>query len=43
MIYPEEGSPQNKGLCHVTAFPAAWPVKRVEGMHGLDKGGVGMH
>ena len=33
MIYPEDDDPKNKGLCHVTAFPVAWPVKRVEGMH----------
>ena len=32
MIYPEDDDPKNKGLCHLTAFPVAWPVKRVEGM-----------
>ena len=43
MIYPEEDDPQNKGLCHLTVFPVAWPVKRVEGMyHMLDRGRVGM-
>jgi len=30
MIFPEDNDPQNKGLCHLTVFPVAWPVKRVE-------------
>ena len=31
MIYPDDDDPKNKGLCHLTLFPVAWPVKRVEG------------
>ena len=33
MIYPEEDDTKNKGLCQLTVFPVAWPVKRVEGMY----------
>lgn len=34
--YPEDDDPQNKGLCHLSQFPVAWPVNK-EGRNIITK------
>ncbi|KAL9963458.1 hypothetical protein ACROYT_G026969 [Oculina patagonica] len=37
VIYPDDDDPKNKGLCHLTVFPVAWPAKRAKAVEERQK------